>query len=221
MSATKGARSARSNRPPMRSSSIRRIDRWWRCSITSKKSSGGARRSIRSRESRMSPSSDRRRGRSSGITPGRGLSMRSDDGRRRTCGNAALIAVLCGFMAFRGAATAGQAEKPPAAVQPTATPLPATADESVDGLATEAVQAHLKAVETNKDLDEANRAKLVDAYNRVLQQLKLAETAKTRGAAIAAMVESAPEELRRLKEQGLPPPDAAAAANPADVPLAE
>src|SRR5579862_4658134 len=68
-------------------------------------------------------------------------------------------------------------------------------------LTADSIEARLRAVEANKDLNDSDRAALLDKYSRTLQHLKQAEAARLRAASFAQALGSAPDELKRLKQQ--------------------
>ena len=73
--------------------------------------------------------------------------------------------------------------------------LPATSGEPT----IESIQAHLKRLETAKELEESARTMLQETYVKILQQLNQVAESQGRAASFQKIIEKAPDDLRQLK----------------------
>jgi potassium efflux system protein len=97
----------------------------------------------------------------------------------------------------------------PAAQEKPNAQAPTQAEGKAAELAAEIVQAKLKKVEENKDLDAAVKTKLVEIYNKTLDQLRVVGEFNGRAAQKAKAVQDAPDALKALQaELARPPADA-------------
>ena len=76
------------------------------------------------------------------------------------------------------------------------TPVLAADDLTIDG-----VQARVKKLEDNKELDPTVKAKLVEIYSKTLEQVRAAAESTARGEQQAKLTREAPETLKALKAE--------------------
>ncbi len=110
------------------------------------------------------------------------------------------------FLCILAASTSGNLLPGPAHAQdpPKAEERPAVA--SANDLTIENVQARLKKLEDNKDLDSALKTKLIEAYTKSLEHLRAAAESAAQSEQNAKRTREAPERLQTLKAELAKPP---------------
>jgi potassium efflux system protein len=88
-------------------------------------------------------------------------------------------------------------------------------------LSTEAVESQRKLAEKNSDLDAGLRTKLLEIYDKTLEQLRAADASALRSEQLRKSVQSAPNQLEQLKTELADPPRDAPPEVPSEATLAQ